>query len=150
MEYLIVILSVGLPLSIVAFVFILVGHKKYGVWFWTQLFILFKGQKSTAVIIDLTEKATSISINKVSQYMFTVVMDVVDPNLGGNYRVKRKYMDSFYSVLRNKNTEIPVIIHPNNKEIVMIDFKAISKNKKEMMERNNESDEDRLNKLMNR
>jgi hypothetical protein len=59
-------------------------------------------------------------------------------------------MDSFYSVLSNKNAEIPVIIHPNNKEIVMIDFKAISRNKKEMIERNNESDEDRLNRLMNR
>jgi hypothetical protein len=88
MEYLIVIISVGLPLSIVAFVFLLIGHKKYGVWFWTQLYILFKGQKSTAIIIDLAEKGTNISINKVPQYVFTLVMDVVDPNLGSTYRVK--------------------------------------------------------------
>jgi hypothetical protein len=142
-------LSLGLPIGIVLIVFISIGHKTYGVWFWTQFYMLSKGVKSTAVIVDSMDKATSLSINKSLQYMFTVVMDVTDPKSGAKYRIKRKYMDSWYSILKNKNAEIPVIVHPTDNEIVIIDFKTIRKNKKEALKRNDESDENRLDRLMN-
>jgi hypothetical protein len=149
MGFLIIFLSLGLPASIVLIVFISIGYKKSGVLFWTQYYMLFKGVKSTAIIIDSADKATSLSINKSLQYMFTVVMDVIDPNTGTKYMLKRKYMDSWYSILKNKNAEIPVIVHPTDNETVMIDFKTIRKNKKEAMKRIDESDENRLNQLMN-
>ncbi len=148
MAFFILLLSLGLPFGIVAIVFLSIGRKKNGVWFWTQFYILYKGKKSTAVIIDLSEKATSISINKSLLYMFTVVMDVVDPDTFNKYRIKKKYMDYWYSILKNKNAEIPVIIHPTDNEIVIMDYKAIRKNEKEALKRNNESDENRLNRLM--
>jgi hypothetical protein len=148
MPFLILFLTLGLPLGIVVFVFALIGRKKNGVWLWTQIYMLIYGKKSTAVIVDLMEKVTSITINKSPQYMFTIVMDVVDPSTGSKYRVKGKYMDSWYSILKNKNAEIPVIIHPKNDETVMIDYKTIRRNQKEATKQRNQSDENRLNSLM--
>jgi hypothetical protein len=148
MTFLIMLLSLGLPLGIVLIVFVTIGYKKNGIWFWTQIYILFKGKKSTATVIDFSEKTTNISINKSSLYLFTVVMDVVDPDTGAKYRVKRKYMDYWYSVLKNKNAEVPVIIHPTDNETVILDYKTILKNKKDSLNQNIESDENRLDRLM--
>jgi hypothetical protein len=148
MQYLAVLLSVGLPIGIVSAVFITLGRKTNGVWFWTQIYILLYGKRTTATVIDSINKPTSVSINKSLQYLYTVVLDVVDPNSGVKYRIKKKYMDSWYSDLNNKNTELPVIVHTNDNETVIIDFSTIRKNKKESLKRKIDSDENRLNSLM--
>ena len=149
MEYWIVLLSFSLPAGIVILIFSAIGYKKNGVWFWTKMHIMSKGNRSTAIILDTIDKPTNLSINGSLQYIFTVVLEVHDPISGTDFKVKRKYMDSWYSVLKDKNAEVPVVIHPTESEIVLVDFKTLRKNRREKMKQREESDEERLDRLMN-
>ncbi|MFN8258440.1 MAG: hypothetical protein U0W24_22320 [Bacteroidales bacterium] len=149
MEIVVILLSIGLPLVITIGFLSYLGRLSSSVWFWTYFYIRIKGKKSTAIIVDSMSKITNITINKSAQYLFTVVLDVVDPDTFSKYRIKRKYLDNWYSALKDKNVELPVIIHPANSELVIPDKKEMRKKRKLQLKQIEESEENRLNKLMN-
>jgi len=123
-------------------------RKSSGVWLWTQIYIKSNGTKASATIIDTMNEISSYRVNKVRQYVYTVVLEVNDPTTGTKYKVLGKYMDSFYSVLGIKEQEVPILIHPRNKDIVIIDFRAIARNNKLELKQKQDKDKNRLEQLL--
>jgi hypothetical protein len=132
----------------IIFIVLIILRKSGGVWIWTQIYLKKKGIKSSAVIIDSMNKSKGYSLNRVRQYLYTVVMDVKDPVTGSSYKVMGKYMDSLFSFLSKKGQNVPVLIHPLHKDLVIVDFRAIDKIKKQDFKQNNNLDKNRLEHLM--
>jgi hypothetical protein len=130
MEIVVLLLSIGLPVVLTIRFLSYLGRLSSSVWLWTYIYIRTKGKKSTAIIVDSMSKITNITINKSAQYLFTTVLDVVDPDTFSKYRIKRKYIDNWYSALKDKNVELPVIIHPTDSEVVILDKKEMRRKRK--------------------
>jgi hypothetical protein len=148
MENLLSRLVLILFFGLIIFIVLLMLRKSGGVWLWTQLYLKIKGIRSSAVIIDTMNKSTNYSVDKLHQYIYTVVMDVKDPVTGKNYKVMGKYMDGLFSFLIDKGQNIPALIHPRNKDLVIIDFRSLANKMKHDLKQKEDFDKNRLKQLM--